>query len=248
MGALALRVAEEGVSMLYKALLVSLVTLLPCVVHAAELPSYPFIHVSGSGEVRVRPDLGQVDFEIVATGADPVLALQIVSTRVAEIRTLMAASGIPADDLEIRDMRQEIKKGDSAIAVYDVRCGVKIVVRDLTKWKTLLSPLLGTPNLDGFVTSFDTTERPRVESELMKEAIGAARRKGETIAAGFGRKLGPVGGVSTGELKNLTRSMNLTPSEFSQRGRGPEALPREDLLMVNLIKLAQGVDVIFRIK
>ena len=234
--------------MFKQALLAGLMAAIACTVQAAELPAYPFIHVSGSNEIRVRPDLGQVDFEIAASDPDAARALQLVENRIAEIRGVMGAAGIGADDLEVRDPRQDIKKGDPAVVAYEIRCGVKLVVRDLAKWKAAVGPLLGMQNLDGFMTGFDTTERAKVEAALMGEAIQMARRKGETIAAGFGRKLGPVSGVSVGELKNLTRSMNLTPSELFQRGRAPEGPPREDILMVTSLKLSQGVDVIFRIK
>lgn len=234
--------------MFKKALLAGLMPATAITVQAAELPAYPFIHVSGSNELRVQPNLGQVDFEIAAFNADAARALQVVEGRVAEIRAVMGAAGIGADDLEIRDPRKDVKKGDPAVVAYEIRCGVKIIVRDLAQWKAVVGPLLAMQNLDGFMTGFDTTERAKVEAALMHEAIQTARRKGETIAAGFGRKLGPVSGVSVGELKNLTRSMNLTPSEFFQRARNPDAPPREEILMVTSLKLSQGVDVIFRIK
>lgn len=239
--------------MLRFALFVALVAILPLSAGAAGLPTYPFIHVSGSGEIRVRPDLGQIDFEVAAVDGDPAVATALVATRVAEIRVLMEEQGVSGDELEVRDMRKDIrkdlKKFDTAAPQVEVRCGVKIVVKDLARWKAIVAPLLDKPNLDGFMTAFDTSERDKVEAALMNDAIRMARRKAEGIAAGFGRKLGPVSGVSIGELKNLTRSMNLTPSEFYQRGaRRGDDTPRDEILMVNLIKLSQGVDVIFRIK
>ena len=231
--------------MLKKLLLAAWVAMLAPAVQAADLPNYPFIHVNGSGEVRVMPDLGKVDFEIAAVDADAALATQLVNTRIAEIRTLLQGAGIAAEDVEVRDVRKEIKKGE---LVYEVRCGVKIVVRELAKWQAVVGQLLSMPNLDGFMTGFDITERAKVESALLGDAIKAARRKGDDIAAGFGRKLGAVGGVSVGEVKNLSRSMNLTPSEYFQRGRAPDAPSREELLMIVSVKLAQSVDVLFRIK
>lgn len=84
---------------------------------------------------------------------------------------------------------------------------------------------------------------------LMGEAIKAARHEADTIAAGFGRKVGAVSGVSNSELKNMTRAMKLAPSEYGQRGGGRRESPdRAELLMVNVLKLAQPVDVIFRFK
>lgn len=240
--------------MLKTALFAALLAAVPMAAGASALPTYPFIHVSGNGEMRVRPDLGQIDFEVTAVDPDPAVATAAVAARVAEIRVLMEAHGITGDDLEVRDMRKDIRKDikrfETAAPQVEVRCGVKIIVKDLAKWTGIVGPLLNMPNLDGFMTMFDTSERGKVEAGLMNDAIGVARRKAEGIAAGFGRKLGPVSGVSIGELKNLTRSMNLTPSDFYQRGgRGKgEDTPRDELLMINLIKLSQGVDVIFRIK
>lgn len=234
--------------MFAKFILSALIALLPCAAMAAELPAYPFIHVSGNGEVRVPPNLGQIDFEVSAVDADPAAAVQAVTARVAEIRTLMEQLGIAAEELEVRDIRKDIKKGHAVPALVDVRCGVKIVVRDLAKWRAVVAPLLAMPNLDGFATAFDTTERGKAEAELLAQAVKSARQKAEGIAAGFGRKLGPVGGVSTGELKNLSRAMDMSPSEYFQRGGRQVEISREDLLMVNMIKLSQGVDVIFRIK
>lgn len=234
--------------MLNKILMSGMIALLPCAALSAELPGYPFIHASGNGEVRVPPDIGQIDFEVSAVDPDPAVAVQVVTARVAEIRTLMEQLGIAADELEVRDIRKDIKKVIAVPPPVDVRAGVKIIVRDLSKWRAVVAPLLAMPNLDGFATAFDTTQRRKAETELLADAIKVARQKAEGIAAGFGRKLGLVGGVSTGELKNLSRAMDLSPSEYFARAGRQVEISREDLLMVNMIKLSQGVDVIFRIK
>lgn len=235
--------------MLKKLVLCSLFALLPLAASAAELPAYPFIHVSAVGTVAVMPDMGEIDFEITARDADPAVAMQIVTTRVAEVRALMLEAGVAGDSLDIRDMRKDISKGDPSVVMYEIRCGVKVKVSDLSKWKAIVAPLLDKPNLDGFMTMFDTSERAKVETELMAEAIKQARRKADAIAAGFGRKVGAVSGVSNSELKNMTRAMNLSPSDYYQRGTDRRAeSDRTELLMVNLLKLAQPVDVLFRIK
>ena len=68
---------------------------------------------------------------------------------------------------------------------------------------------------------------------------------------GFGRKLGAVGGVSPGELKNLTRAMGMAASDPAARftrAVGKSEYERDSLLMINIIKLSQSVDVIFKIK
>ncbi len=235
--------------MFKKVILCGLFALLPFGAGAAELPAYPFIHVSATGTTAVIPDMGEIDFEITARDADPAIATQVVAARVAEVRALMRDAGVADDSLEVRDMRKDISKADPAVVLYEIRCGVKVTVADLSKWKAIVAPLLDKPNLDGFMTTFDTSERIKVEAELMGEAIKVARRKAEVIAAGFGRKLGPVSGVSNSELKNMSRAMNLAPSEYYQRGNDRrDTADRAGLLMVNLLRLAQPIDVIFRIK
>lgn len=235
-----------------KIMLASLFALLPFTAIAAQLPAYPFIHVSGQASAILMPDVGTVDFEIAAVETDPAVALKLVETRVEEIRALMQQFGVAEGDLEIRDIRREMKRGDQpGVSIYDLRCGVKLTVRNLSNWKAIVSPLLEKSNLDGFMTGFDSAERPKIEIELMGEAIKMARTKADGVAAGFGRKVGAVSGVSTGELKNLTRAMNLSPVEFNNYRGNQERKPpadRAELVNVTTMKLMQPVDVIFRIK
>lgn len=235
-----------------KIILASLFAVLPLSVGAAELPSYPFIHVSAYSSTVVMPDVGTVEFEIAAHDADPVAALKTVEARIEEIRILMQQLGVAPAELDIRDIRREIKKSEQPGApVYELRSSVKLTVRNLSIWKMLVQPLLDKPNLDGFMTGFDSSARGKIEIELMGDAIKMARRKADAIAAGFGRTVGAVGGVSTGELKNLTRAMALSPLEFNNYRSNQERRPpadRAELVTVTSIKLQQPVDVIFRMK
>jgi uncharacterized protein YggE len=227
-----------------------LIGIISLAARSAELPAYPFIHVSGASMTYVMPDVGEIDFEISAQDADPAAALKVVATRVAEVRALLAQAGSPEDTVDVREMRKVMTKSKRGEPGDEIRCAVKVTVSDMSKWKAIVVPLLEMPNLDGFMTALDTRQRAKLEMELLGAAIQDARRKGEGMAAGFGRKLGAVGGASPGELKNLTRTMNLASSEFYQRsGQRNVAQPdREELVAVTMLKLAHSVDVIFKIK
>ncbi|MBZ2209422.1 SIMPL domain-containing protein [Massilia soli] len=219
---------------------------------ASDLPAYPFVHASGTGATSVMPDVGEIDFEIIASDTDPAAARAVVETRIAQIRALAEGLGVPGDDVEIRDIRKDLKKGADATAgvpVYDLRSGVHIKIANLYKWAELLGPLVDMPNLDGFATSFDTTEREKVESELVAQAMATARRKATAMAKGAGMKLGAVTAVTLGDLKNLSRAMGLAPSDTRYSGAGTRsAYNRKDLLAIDIVKLAQPVDMIFRLK
>ena len=160
---------------------------------AAEFPDYPFIHTSGTGFVYVAPDLGEIDFEISLFNADPDAARQAVEARIAAVRAVLTAAAIPAADIDIRDVRRDIRKSGGAAdgtPQYDLKCGVHIKVTDLSKWKTLVGALIVMPDLDGFMIGFDASKREQLEADLTREALNNARRRAENMAAGVGRKLG----------------------------------------------------------
>ena len=220
-------------------------------VPASNLPDYPFIHVNGSSSDYYAPDTGQIDFEIIIVDADPAAGLALLQTRVADIRALLEQQAINLADLDIRDVRKDIKKPDAntppGTVLYEIRSGARLNVRELGKWPAVAAGLLAMPNLDGFMTAFETSERQKLETALMAEALKTAQRKAENIAAGLGRKLGPANAVSSGDLKNLTRAMGLAPADFSNRDPRRAATERNAVLTVTLLQFGQSVDVIYRI-
>jgi uncharacterized protein YggE len=236
--------------MLHK-LLVATALLLPLAAPASQLPEYPFIHVVGNGSTYVIPDIGAIDFEVAASATDPAAARTVIETRIADIRALMETHGLALDAMEVRNVRQELRKpqpGES-VQVYDLKCVVHIKVTELVKWSGFASGLVGMPNLDAFATAFDTTEHDKVEASLSLEAIKDARGKAEALVAGFGRKLGPVSGVTTGTLKNLSAAMGLVRADYTTRRDERAALvDRNNIVNVIALPLSQSVDVIFRIK
>ena len=217
---------------------------------ASDLPDYPFIHASGAAAQHVAPDRGAIDFEISAYDPNPERARALVEERIAQVRAVIDAQGEGAAEFESRDVRKEYHKGEAVHegVNVDVKCTVHINVRDLTKWRAIVQPLLDMPNVDGMSTEFDIGERDKVEIELSANAIRDATRKAQALAAGFGKKLGPVTAVTAGQLKNVSRAMGLVASDYSYSKGGKRSAETRDFLMIESIKMAQSVDVIFRIK
>lgn len=219
---------------------------------AATIPAYPFVHVSGSAFVGVMPDIAALDFEIVAVDADPAAARAVIETRVAELHALMAQLGLDPADAHVREVRQGLRKTERAGAAtqYELRCDVHVNVRDVASWPALAGGLFGKPNLDGFASSFDLSTMDQVTDELTGQAIGDARRRAEVMAGGFGRRVGAVMGATPDTLKNLSTAMGLERGDFRSERGGRETradVSREELLLVQPLKLRQSVDVIFRL-
>jgi uncharacterized protein YggE len=232
------------------------IALLPFAAHASNLPDYPFIHAAGEGYLMVVPDMGEIDFDISAYDPDPAAAVAVVQARAAEVHALLAAQsgeGGESASAAVRDMRKEMRKSanpDPAAAPdYDIRSSVHIVVRDLGKWRPIMQALLEMKNVDHMSTTFSKTDRVKVEQELTAVAVKDAQRRAENMAAGFGRKLGAVAAVSSGQLRNLTGAVGLMPGDFYKNIAGvTPPNPDKDFLSIDVLKWSQTVDMLFRIK
>jgi len=235
--------------MLKRLCLALAIATLPLAAGASPLPAYPFVHVSADASVYRVPDIGAIDFEILVAGADPQLARTTVETRIAEVRALLQAQGVPLEDMETRDVRKEQKKdGPPEAPLYELRSSVHINMRDLSKWAAVVAPLLDMPNLGSFATSFDSSLRDEVEAELMANALRDARRRAEIIARGARRKLGAVTAVTPAGVKNVGYSMGLLREDFSSRRGSAASVTRSEFLSIEALKLAQPIDVVFKLE
>ena len=211
--------------------------------HAADLPAYPFIHVTAAADLHVMPDTGEIDFDIVSTDADLDAAWKLVHERLTASRALLAEQGVKVDDISVQDvLRRPLKEGERVTAI-ETRAAVHATVRDLNGWTALIQSLMGLPNVESLAVAFSRSDADKIEAELVSQALGAARVKAQNIARGMGAKLGPAGGVALAPLKNLANAMGLA----SDAPRYPSVSSPGDPLLVGVQKFVQGVDVIYRI-
>jgi uncharacterized protein YggE len=210
---------------------------------AADLPAYPFIHVTAAADLHVMPDIGEIDFDIVSTDADLDSAWKLVHERLTASRALLAAQGVKVEDVSVQDvLRRPLKEGERVTAI-ETRAAVHATVRDLNGWTALIQSLMGLPNVESLAVAFSRSDADKIEAELVNQALGAARVKAQNIALGIGAKLGPAGGVALAPLKNLSNAMGLA----SDAPRYPSVSSPRDPQLVGVQKFVQGVDVIYRI-
>jgi uncharacterized protein YggE len=225
---------------------------------ASSVPDYPFVHVTGSSFLAVVPDLASLDFEVVAADADPAAARAVLEARMGEVRDLTRQLGIVDDDVAVREVRQDVRKDERAAnggPLYELRCDVRVNVRNVANWAALAGGLLGKPNLDGFATGFDRTDMDTIHDGLVTQAIQDARRQADVMAAAGGKRVGGLMGATPEALKNLSTAMGLERGELRELRRDggtsttrTSDVDREQLLAVPALKLRQPVDVIFRLE
>lgn len=218
---------------------------------AADLPTHPFIHVSAAASIGVMPDMGEIDFEIVSNDADPEAAWKLVSERLAASRALFASHGIAPEDVTVQDILRRPRKSElagDAPPQMDTRVAVNVTVRNMAPWSALLGALMKMPNLESLGIAFNHSERDKIETELVTQALANAKLKAQNIARGIAARLGPATGVSLGALKNLSNAMGMaTDPNGRYTGGSDGAKTPSDPTLVAAMTLAQGVDVVYRI-
>lgn len=228
---------------MFAAALASAALLQAAPAHAADLPTYPFIHVTAAADLHVMPDTGEIDFEIVTTDADLDAAWKLVHERLAAARALLAEQGVKVEDISVQDvLRRPLKQGERVTAI-ETRAAVHATVRDLNGWTALIRSLMALLNVEALAVAFSRSDADRIEAELVSQALGAARLKAQNIARGIGARLGPAGGVALAPLKNLSNAMGLA----SDAPRYPSVSSPRDPQLVGVQKFVQSVDVIYRI-
>jgi uncharacterized protein len=217
---------------------------------AADLPSYPFIHVSASSEVHLMPDTGELDIDIVSHDPDPDAAWKLVTDRLEAARALFARHGIAPDDVSVQDIvrrprKTELQPNDEP-APMETRVALHVTVRDLAPWTDMLRTLLATKDIESLAVSFSRSDREQVEADLATQALGTARRKAQNIARAIGAKLGPATGVALTPLKNLSNAMGMA-TEPASRYTGARNGEAPDRALIQSMRLMQAADVIYRI-
>jgi uncharacterized protein YggE len=202
----------------------------------------------------MAPNIGEINFEIAVSDAEADAAMKLAQSRSAEILTLLSDQGVPLADIEVTDMQKKMRwldgaDGKPASAVYDIKQNFHIYVRDLSKWQGLIEPLLAKDNVGNFGISFDRTDREEINDALTVDAAKDAQHNGATVAAAFGKHLGPVVAVSQGKLKDVGIALGVASAENSYSRS--DDLRRSEILDFSapgVIPFSQSVDVIFKIK
>lgn len=131
--------------------------------------------------------------------------------------------------------------------VYEIKQGMQIEVRDLSKWEGLTTPLLSKEHLGNFDTAFDRTDRQQIKDNLMQDAIKNAQHNGTLLAEGFGKHLGAVVAISTGKLHDIGFALGLAKGDkFDDDERRSTAI--RNFSAPQALMIMQSVDVLFKIK
>jgi len=220
--------------------------------NASQLPDYPFIHAIGNAKIYVQPDIGEINFEITVSGPDSEKATQQSAAINDDILKILADQHIPASDITIYELEKkartiDVADGKAQTVIYEIKQGMQIEVRDLSKWEGLATPLLAKEHLGNFDTTFDRTDRQQIKDSLMLEAIKNAQHNGTIMVEAIGKHLGPVAAMSAEKLRDVGFAFGLSKGDFFDTDEHRSNAIR-NFSAPQAIMIMQSVDVLFKIK
>ncbi|MDC8757730.1 SIMPL domain-containing protein [Janthinobacterium fluminis] len=168
---------------------------------ASPLPDYPFVSASGKAEQWLAPDIGELQFDVVAQRRDGALALAEVEEASAALAAQFAAAGVDAADIDAFELGKKsvavvAQAGEELAFSTAISRHFTVRVRDLRAWPDYIAALLAHKAVDNLGVAFDRVDRAQVEQRLLLEAAQNARRTAADLAQAFGRKPGAAVAIS----------------------------------------------------
>ena len=224
---------------------------------ASEMPDFPFVFADGEAKTEVPPDMVIVSFSIQEFNKDSAAALAVVKERSRELINFFAEQKIEARDIVAYEIdKSTVRKRDKGyhpldILGYDVSRRVVVSLRDLTLYEKLYNKLLSLNNVGRISTSFDRSDREKIEEELVAKACQNARDRAELMAKGLGVQLGNVFAISQLDFRRLPAVFAISGQGSALRlsSEGVEGKSTDEFVfMPSTITFKNTVKVIFRLK
>lgn len=220
---------------------------------ASSLPSYPFIHVTGEATLSLRPNIGEIDFELTELSADPELTLSMIEKSSADVMTLLASYALDLEDIEVAEIKKYVSSVEylettETAKKYRLMRNFHIVVRDIQKWNSVVTSLLAKPYLGNFSINFGRSDMDRIQADLVMMAMTNAKENAKRLAQGLTVRLGAANGVSQSPLKSISTLLGLDGAVKREELPVQYKPIAKDFAVPVWLKFKQNVEVVFRIK
>ncbi len=220
---------------------------------ASSLPNYPFIHATGEATLSLRPDLGEIDFELTELSADPELTFSMMEKASAEVVAFLVEQGLSSEDIEAADIKRfvsdvEYAEPPDAPKKFRLLRNFHIVIRDMQKWNMVIGGLLAKPFVGNFSVNFGRSDMDRIQNDLVNMATANAKDNAKRMAQGLSVRVGTVSAVSQSPLKSISTLLGLDGALKREEQTSQHKPTTKDFYIPTWLKFKQNVDVVFRIK
>jgi uncharacterized protein YggE len=179
----------------------------PDIVTEAAIANARGIMVHGHAEIKTAPDVAYVTFAVTTDSKTSTWAAHTNAERSQSLMDALKKQGIVGKDIQTLNYTLQAQYGTvnykTVVTGYEATNTIQATVHNLTKVGTVIdagTQIAGTQVQD---TSFDLSDRRKVEGEALVSAIAIAREKADLMAG--------AAGVSVGPLINLTENSGEAP-------------------------------------
>lgn len=220
---------------------------------ASSLPNYPFIHATGEASLSLRPDIGEIDFELTELSADPELTLSMIEKSSADVMGLLASYAVDANDIEAAEIKKyvspvEYLETPETAKKYRLMRNFRVIVRDIQKWNSIVTSLLAKPYLGNFSINFGRSDMDRIQADLVMMATANAKENAKRLTQGLSVRLGVANGASQSPLKSISTLLGLDGAVKREEISVQNKPIAKDFAVPAWLKFKQNVEVVFRIK
>ncbi len=166
-------------------------------------PAPSGLTVSGTGEVRVRPDIARLDLGVQTQSKDPRRAASLNAIRAGRIIAAVRGAGIPARDIQTTSYylspqyQYAQRTGKATLTGYEASNQVRVTVRRVEDAGRVLDAAIKAGANTSSGVSFDLNDRNTARDAALRIAAADASRKARVLATAFG--LGAVRLLSVNE-------------------------------------------------
>lgn len=187
--------------------------------NGSPLPDYPMVFARGNASASYEPNVCNASFRIIIRHANADEALKLVEIRTAEAIEILSNNDIQNKDVvgfEISKHRIRNQNRERIEFIgYEMSRRINFTIHDLTKFESIVTRLLETPDVVDIETNFGRTDYKEIEASLLSDAVADAHAQAILMAEGAGQRIVRLRAISQHGFHNIAQ-------EFALGGSGDE--------------------------
>ncbi len=179
-------------------LLLATIAAAPLAFAQQQAPQPPLVSTSGTAEIKVAPDLADLQFEVEVRGPDLTAARKQQGDRAAKVLAAIRALGVPEADLQAANIsitpnftesRRDYAE-TAKVRFFSVSQVVAVTLRDVKKVPDAIAAGVGAGATEARLGALRTSQLRKHRDAARANAIKAAREKAAALAGELGVKIG----------------------------------------------------------
>ncbi|GLX78272.1 hypothetical protein tinsulaeT_16120 [Thalassotalea insulae] len=221
---------------------------------ASNLPDFPFVTVTGESVKKVTPDKATLGFYVTTFDKEATKATSLLNETSNNVVAVLTKNGISAKQISAFEINKRSKRtrdkdyNDLAILGYELSQRFEVTIDNLNQYSEITNELLDINHVENIESQFSSTQREKIEIELIKNAAQKAKLKAEQMAAGLGVELGSVFAFNdSGSFSSFFATFGIK-SEARAYAMMSSQARSTNIFVPQYIEIKKSINVIYKLK